>query len=185
MMTIDHDLLLAARRIMIVGGPGAGKSTLATLLGERLGLPVYRVDHLIWAPDWTERDLDTRTREALEIEALDAWIFEGGGAATFDNRLARADVLIWLDAPAAVRIWRLIRRAWRWRGRARPDMAEGCEERLNADWLGFLKWAWDTRRQREDECAALMARAGGKGLRLSSLAEINRFVARVQRRSAA
>ncbi len=183
-MAFDENLMLTARRIMIVGGPGSGKSTLATALGERTGLPVFRIDHLIWAPNWTERDLENRTREALEIEAQDAWIFEGGGAATFDNRLARADVLIWLDAPATTRIWRLIRRAWRWRGQARPDMAEGCVERLNADWLGFLKWAWDTRRQREEECAALMSKAGAKGLRLASLVAINRFVESVPRRSA-
>ena len=120
----------------------------------------------------------------MEIEARDAWIFEGGGAATFDNRLARADVLIWLDAPALVRIWRLVRRAWCWRGRARPDMAEGCVERLNADWLGFLKWAWDTRRQREEECAALMQKAPEKAIRLASLDEIDQFVAQTPRRSA-
>ena len=184
MTTFDEGLLADARRIMIVGGPGSGKSTLATALGARTGLPVFRGDHLIWAPGWTERDLEIRTREALEIEAQEAWIFEGGGAATFDNRLARADLLIWLDAPVMTRIWRLIRRAWRWRGQARPEMAEGCVERLNADWLGFLKWAWDTRKEREEEGAALMAKAGSRGIRLTSLAAINRFVDRVPNRSA-
>ena len=183
-MSFDHDRMRAARRIMIIGGPGSGKSTLALALGGRLGLPVFHVDHLIWAPNWTERDLESRTREALEIEARDVWIFEGGGAATFDNRLARADVLIWLDAPIGVRLLRLIRRAWRWRGRARPEMAEGCVERLNADWLGFLKWAWDTREDRAAEGRRLMAAAGPKGVRLSSLAEIDRFVAACPRRSA-
>ena len=182
-MPFDTDRIQTARRIMIIGGPGAGKSTLATALGVRLGLPVYRVDHLIWAPNWTERDLAARTREALEIEAREAWIFEGGGAATFDNRLSRADVLIWLDAPVLVRIWRLIRRAWRWRGQARPDMAEGCIERLNADWLGFLKWTWDTRRQRVREGRALMAKAGGRGVRLTSFRDIDRLLASLPRRS--
>ena len=179
-MTFDRDLMTTARRIMIIGGPGSGKSTLALALGDRLGLPVFHVDHLIWAPNWTERDLDRRTREALEIEAQDAWIFEGGGAATFDNRLARADVLIWLDAPVMVRIWRLIFRAWRWRGQARPEMAEGCVERLDGNWLGFLKWVWDTRRQRAAEGARLMEQAGPKGLHLSSLVEINGFVAELR-----
>ncbi len=183
-MSFYHDWMQAARRIMIIGGPGSGKSTLALALGDRLGLPVFHVDHLIWAPNWTERDLESRTREALEIEAREAWIFEGGGAATYHNRLARADVLVWLDAPATVRLWRLIRRAWRWRGQARPEMAEGCAERLNADWLGFLKWAWDTRKEREAEGRRLISAAGSKGVKLSSLAEINRFVEACPNRSA-
>lgn len=183
-MTFDQTLMATAQRIMIVGGPGSGKSTLATKLGARLGLPVYRVDHLIWAPNWVERDLSLRTAEALEIEAQDAWIFEGGGAQTFENRLARADVLIWLDAPIGVRLFRLAQRAWRWRGRARPEMADGCVERLDANWLGFLKWAWDTRRQRKTECEALMAQAGRKGLRLSRISEINAFVEATPARSA-
>jgi len=173
----DVERLRAARRIMIVGAPGSGKSTLATRLGPELGLPVHRVDNLIWAPNWTERDVDTRVAEALAIEAGEAWIFEGGGAQTFDNRVTRADLMIWLDAPVGRRIWRLIRRAIRWRGRARPEMAEGCVERLDKNWLAFLAWVWVTRVQRDAECADLMAKAGDKGLRLTSLKAVNRLVA--------
>ncbi|MEL6615862.1 MAG: AAA family ATPase, partial [Bacteroidota bacterium] len=32
------------QRVMIVGGPGAGKSTLARRLGEATGLPVIHID---------------------------------------------------------------------------------------------------------------------------------------------
>lgn len=38
----------ASQRVMIVGRPGAGKSTLAGALGQRTGLPVVSIDHIHW-----------------------------------------------------------------------------------------------------------------------------------------
>ncbi|WP_349775075.1 AAA family ATPase [Frigidibacter sp. SD6-1] len=50
------------QRIMIIGQPGAGKSTLAAALGQRTGLPVIHIDHIHWQPGWIERSSDEKTR---------------------------------------------------------------------------------------------------------------------------
>lgn len=135
----------AVRRIMIVGQPGAGKSTLAARLAERTGLPVIHIDKIHWQAGWVERSKADKTRLCLEAEQQDRWVFEGGHSATWPSRLARADMLIWLDLPVGVRLWRVVRRAIVGLGRTRPDMAEGCPERLRT-LPKFITYIWTTRR---------------------------------------
>ncbi|MEM7668121.1 MAG: DNA topology modulation protein FlaR [Pseudomonadota bacterium] len=125
------------QRIMIVGGPGSGKSTLARQLGEKTGLPVYHMDMIHWQPGWIERETDEKARLTREVHARQRWIFEGGFSDTYLDRAARADTLIWLDVAMWRRIVRVIRRMVLNRGKSRPDMPDGCPERLDREFLGF------------------------------------------------
>jgi adenylate kinase family enzyme len=52
-------------------------------------------------------------------------------------RALRADMLIFLDISTMRRLWRVLKRTVIHYGRSRPDMAEGCVERFDWD---FLKW---------------------------------------------
>lgn len=142
---------------MVVGAPGAGKSTFARALGAATGLPVVHIDRIHWQPGWVERGQDDKTRLCHEVEAQDAWIFEGGHSATWDNRATRADTLIWLDLPIALRLWRVLKRFWQYHalGRRRPDLPEECPERLDAE---FFHYIVTTRRRNRARMAALAGR---------------------------
>jgi adenylate kinase family enzyme len=133
----------AVKRVMIVGQPGSGKSWLAAEMGRITGLPVHHIDHIHWKSGWVERTTEEKTRLTREVHAQDAWIFEGGHSRTWGERLDRADTLIWLDFPLAVRYWRVIGRTIRHYGQTRPDLPEDCPERFSPE---FLRWIWDTRR---------------------------------------
>lgn len=130
---------------MIVGGPGSGKSTLAVQLGERTGLPVHPMDRIHYRPGWHERSAAEKTALTHEVHALDAWIFEGGHSTTYAERAARADTFVWLDFPIGLRLWRVLRRSVRYRGRTRPDMADGCPERFDVGTIRFVRFIWRTR----------------------------------------
>lgn len=132
------------QRVMIVGQPGSGKSTLARKLGERTGLPVVHIDTIHWQPGWNERSPDEKTRLCLEVEARDRWIFEGGHSTTWENRVARADLLIWIDRSATLRFLRVLRRTLLNRGQSRPDLPENCPELLG-NLPEFLRFMWQTR----------------------------------------
>jgi adenylate kinase family enzyme len=112
------------QRIVILGNAGSGKSTLARALGQRLNLPVVHLDTLFWEPDWVEPDAEqfrTRVREAI---TTDSWVCEGNYARrTFDLRLPRADLIIWLDTRRLTCFARVIRRSIM--NRPRPDLAAG------------------------------------------------------------
>ncbi len=84
-------------RILVIGSPGAGKSTLSRELSKITGLPLYHIDNLYW----NERG-EYISREEL-IELLDpilrteSWIIDGNYSATFAYRLSFASAVILLD----------------------------------------------------------------------------------------
>lgn len=141
---------------MIIGQPGAGKSTMARAIGEIAHLPVFHMDHVNWMPGWRARDADAKAAMVAEIHALDRWVFEGGHSRSWPDRLARADTLIWLDLPVATRAARILRRWVDNRGRTRADLPDDCPERLDPE---FLRYVWATRRSGWARAADLYARA--------------------------
>ena len=93
-----------ARRIHIVGGPGSGKSKLATRLGESLGIEVYPLDAIAYeGPDFRERPLEDRLHDVGKIAAMPEWIAEGIHLGWTDELLERAHLIIWLDHIGSVR----------------------------------------------------------------------------------
>ncbi len=123
------------QRILIIGPCGAGKSTLAAELGSRLGLPVFHMDQLNWRPGWVESSKDEISTKLAEIVAGDRWLIDGNYGGTLAPRLARADTILYLDYPIRLCFARVLKRIRTYRGRTRPDMTDGCPERLD---LGFL-----------------------------------------------
>lgn len=140
------------RRVMVIGQPGSGKSTLARDLGTVTGLPVFHIDHIHWQPGWIERSRDDKTRLCSEVHARPAWIFEGGHSATWPERLARCDTLIWLDLNWPLRLTRVLRRTLRHYGQSRPDLPEDCPEQFSPE---FLRWIWNTRHSGRALCRRL------------------------------
>lgn len=129
------------QRIVILGNAGSGKSTLARALGQRLSLPVVHLDTLFWEPNWVEPDADQfriRVREAI---FGDTWVCEGNYARrTFDLRLPRADLIIWLDTPRLTCLPRVLLRSVL--NRSCPDRPIGCKDKLDRGFLTFLNFVW-------------------------------------------
>lgn len=129
------------QRIVILGNAGSGKSTLARALGQRLDLPVVHLDKLFWEPGWTEPDAGQFRSRVRDAVAGDTWVCEGNYARrTFDLRLPRTDLVIWLDTPRHICLPRVILRSLL--NRPRPDLPAGCSEKLDREFLTFLKFIW-------------------------------------------
>lgn len=127
-------------RIVIIGCSGSGKSTLARALKEKLGLPVIHLDQLWWKPGWvesTKEEFDSRLSMALN---LDRWIIDGNYNRTIPIRLQRCDTIIYLDFNRWECLLGVLQRVIGSYGKVRPDMAEGCPERFDWD---FIKWIWN------------------------------------------
>jgi adenylate kinase family enzyme len=127
------------RRVLVIGPPGAGKSTLATRLAAKLGLPVHHLDLHHWMPGWQYRTAPDARERVRALVATSEWVMDGNFAETFDLRMPRADSLIWLDYPRVTCIRRVLTRAIKDYGTQKPDLPEGCPEKFDA---GLLRFTW-------------------------------------------
>ncbi|MDZ4712666.1 MAG: hypothetical protein SGI89_10120 [bacterium] len=66
-----------ARKILIVGGCGAGKSTFSIKLGNATGIEVHHLDKYFWKPGWVETEKSEWNRKVDELLSKDEWIIEG------------------------------------------------------------------------------------------------------------
>lgn len=104
--------MLDAKRILIYGVTGSGKTTLAAKLSQITGIPWTEVDTLTWEPGWREVPLDEQ-RARIEAKcAGDAWILDSAYSKWIDIPLARVELIIGLDFPRWVSFGRLVRRTF-------------------------------------------------------------------------
>ncbi|WP_342668566.1 DNA topology modulation protein [Alicyclobacillus ferrooxydans] len=130
---------------MIIGSGGAGKSTLAREMGEITGIPVCHLDAAYWNPGWVATSEEEWDDTVKDLISADEWILDGNYSRTLDVRAARADTIIFLDMPSWITVYRIVKRRIRYHGQTRPDLREGCTEKL--DWE-FVRWVWSYRNRR-------------------------------------
>jgi len=126
-------------KIMVVGCCGAGKSTLSFKLAEHFDLPLFHLDQLNWKANWELAELGEYSKKHQEVIGKPKWIIDGNYRSTMQERLEKADMVICLDLPRWQSVWGILKRWIQHRGTTRPDMTEGCHERL--DWE-FIKYVW-------------------------------------------
>ena len=107
---LGDDALLRARRVLIYGVTGSGKTTLAEKLSSVTSLPWYSVDDMMWEPGWVEVANDEQRRRISEICARSEWILDTAYGRWRDIPLSRAELIVALDYPRWVSLQRLLRR---------------------------------------------------------------------------
>ena len=161
-------------RIMIIGCGGAGKSTLARQLGEKLGLPVVHLDILFWTPGWvpvSQEEFDKLLHKELEKEK---WIMDGNFNRTMPERAARCDTIIYMDFSRFACLMGVAKRILTTYGTVRPDMGPGCPERVD---LEFLKWVWNfNKNKREENYRLLNETTHAQTIVLKNRREVKKFL---------
>ncbi|WP_219470668.1 hypothetical protein [Nonomuraea rhizosphaerae] len=141
-------------RIIVSGISGAGKTTLARKLSERLGLPRHELDALHHGPGWVKRpefesDVDGFSRGGR-------WVSEDQYHRALGDLLwERADTVVWLDLPRRTVMWRVVRRSVA-RAVSGRELWNGNREAWR-DWLEPdhpVRWAWRHHGRRRRETAA-------------------------------
>lgn len=90
------------KKVIVIGSPGAGKSTFARKLRDKTNLPLYYLDMLWHKADKTtvsQEEFDTRLCEILQQEQ---WIIDGNYSRTLEMRLQVCDTVFLLDFPVEV-----------------------------------------------------------------------------------
>jgi adenylate kinase family enzyme len=167
------------KKILVIGSGGSGKSTFATRLGALLQLEVIHLDKLFWRPGWVKPEPEDWLQTVDDLTDRDSWIIDGNYSRTLDLRFRKCDTVIFLDLSRWLCLWRIVTRALRYRNAIRPDMAEGCTEKID---LEFVLWVWNfPRRERPKVVRMLREQSEGKEIVwLRSRGEVEEFLARLE-----
>jgi adenylate kinase family enzyme len=128
------------RKIILIGSGGSGKSSLARQLGDILAIKVYHLDAIFWNPGWVGTPKEEQRKVQEELISRKSWIIDGNYGGTIDIRLQSADTIIFFDLSKWLCLYRVLKRRIQYHNKKRIDLAEGCEERID---LQFLKWVWE------------------------------------------
>lgn len=87
------------KKIIVIGCPGAGKSTFSRKLKKKIHVPLYYMDQL-----WHNQDHTTITQEELKkqlnhIFDTESWIIDGNYISTLEMRIKACDTIFLLDYP--------------------------------------------------------------------------------------
>ena len=170
-------------KIAILGYAGSGKSTLARALGELYGVPVLHLDTVMFLPGWTERPKDEQLRIVQDfMDTHESWVIDGNYSNLLQpRRLEEADEVVFLLFGRFSSLRRVVKRYRRYSGQCRPDMAEGCPEKLDA---AFIRWVLrDGRTKSKREAFERKRKAcGAKSVVLKNQRQIDRWLEQERRK---
>lgn len=149
---------LNARRILVYGVTGSGKTTLARRLSEVTGIRWYSVDDHTWEPGWVTVPVERQRAIFAEICAGEEWILDTAYGAWLDIPLERVEMIVCLDYPRWLSFARLFRRTMLRLVDGRP-ICNGNRERLSNLFSRdcILIWHWRSfarKRSRIDQWSA-------------------------------
>ncbi|EAA0403361.1 ATP-binding cassette domain-containing protein [Listeria monocytogenes] len=126
-------------KVLIIGPNGAGKSTFATELGKHYDFEVCHLDKLFWQENWNavaKTDFEDKVDNIMSSKKK--YIIDGDYFFNLEKRLEHADLVIWIKIPLFLCVANIIKRRFKYMTNVRPDVTEGCDEKLN---LSFLLYA--------------------------------------------
>ncbi len=137
-------------RILIFGSSGSGKTTLSKILHQKLNIPYLHLDSIYWVKDWAAVDKEVFNHKVREFIHKNTRFVIDGNYTNFPNfieRIKRSDTIIILDYPLKTNLKGIIYREKKYKHRYRSDMATGCIEEIDQEFLEYVT-RFDTKQKR-------------------------------------
>ena len=122
------------QRIVVIGCPGSGKSTLSRELHSKTGIPLFHLDMMYWNADKTTVEKRIFLERLYSVLEKGEWIIDGNYTSTMELRIAASDTVIFLDYPLDICLAGIRER----RGKPRSDMP-WIEAEEDAEFIEFIK----------------------------------------------
>jgi len=122
------------KKVIVIGCPGSGKSTVSRALHNKTGIPLYHLDMMYWNADKTTVEKSVFLERLSAVLEKDEWIIDGNYGSTMELRMAACDTVIFLDYPLGICLDGIKER----RGKPRSDMP-WIETEEDAEFIEFVK----------------------------------------------
>ena len=169
------------KRILIIGNAGAGKSTFARALSQKLQLPLIHLDRLYWQGNWehcSREEFNIVLQQELE---KDCWIIDGNFNRTMPHRLSYCDTVFFFDLPTITCLWGITRRIFQHYGKTRQDMGGNCPERFDRQkWSLYRNVIGFNRKHQKDYCKLLAQQNNVQCYVFKSHADVKAFLATLE-----
>jgi adenylate kinase family enzyme len=159
-----------ARRVVVRGTSGAGKTTLARRVAVTFAVPHLELDGVFHQANWTPLDDASFAERVQTFAAQDGWVACGNYSQIAPILLARADTVVFLDLPRRTVMHRVVSRTLR-RAIRREELWNGNKEPFSNfvhldPQRSVIAWAWTTHRRRHEDTLEFLAHPPRDGLRL-------------------
>ncbi len=156
------------RKVLIVGCPGAGKSTFARKLRDKTGLPLYYLDCLWHTPDKTTVSREEFDIALWDILKKDTWILDGNYGRTLAVRARAADTVFFFDLPTDVCLAGAAARV----GTEREDMP-WVETEFDP---AFRQWILDFERDQRPAIQTILAETNARVITFHTRREVDAYI---------
>ena len=143
-------------KIIVIGCPGSGKSTVSRALHNKTGIPLYHLDMMYWNADKTTVEKSVFFERLSAVLEKDEWIIDGNYGSTMELRMAVCDTVIFLDYPLDVCFDGIKER----RGKPRSDMP-WIETEEDSEFIEFIK---NYNKQQKPKVLELLKKYGDKNI---------------------
>ena len=144
------------KKVIVIGCPGSGKSTISRELHNKTGIPLYHLDMMYWNADKTTVEKSVFLERLSVVLEKDEWIIDGNYGSTMKLRMAACDTVIFLDYPLDVCLDGIRER----RGKSRSDMP-WVETEEDAEFVEFIK---NYNEQQKPKVLELLKKYGDKNI---------------------
>ena len=122
------------KKVIVIGCPGSGKSTVSRTLHNKTGIPLYHLDMMYWNADKTTVEKSVFLERMSAVLEKDEWIIDGNYGSTMELRMVACDTVFFLDYPLEICLDGIKER----RGKPRSDMP-WIETEEDAEFIEFIK----------------------------------------------
>jgi adenylate kinase family enzyme len=166
------------RKVLVIGSGGSGKSTFANELAAVTGIEVIHLDREYWRPNWEKTPSEEWEARVSAMLKAESWIIDGNFGGTRETRIRAADTVIFLDLSRYICLYRILKRTIKFHGQSRPDMAAGCDERFD---LEFLIWIWNYPKRSRKRVLDELKKRPEKDIRIfRTRQEISQFLSKLK-----
>ena len=144
------------KKIIVIGCPGSGKSTISRALHNKTGISLYHLDMMYWNADKTTVEKSIFLERLSAVLEKNEWIIDGNYGSTMELRMAECDTVIFLDYPLDVCLDGIRER----RGKPRSDMP-WIETEEDAEFIEFIK---NYNEQQKPKVLELLKKYGDKNI---------------------